>query len=88
MQGQCDQYPQRFVMSRGKVQFRYNIREIETGGEMGGTPKAAYRYDYVEADAPTRQSILDAMAAVPEAETILDDVGEITIGVEPNIHEG
>ncbi|MDD4987213.1 MAG: hypothetical protein PHQ43_15860 [Dehalococcoidales bacterium] len=83
MKGQCDHYPVRFVQSRGKIQFRFNVVAEEIPVE-GGT-KTIYRYDYVEADEPTRESVLAAMSVVDGAEEILDAAGEIVVGEEPSI---
>ena len=83
MTGQCDSYPVRFVRSRGKLLFRYNIAAEEIPVE-GGT-KTIYRYDYVEADQPTRESVLEAMSGVEGAEAILDEAGEIVVREEPSI---
>ena len=83
MQGQCDQYPQRFVSSAGKIQFRYNIREIEVEDEAG--PRITYQYDYAEAGQATSESILQAMDGVADAETILAEAGEFPqpVATEP-----
>jgi len=42
-------------------------------------------YDYVEADQPTRESVLEAMSGVEGAEAILDEAGEIVVREEPSI---
>ena len=84
MTGQCDSYPVRFVRSRGKVQFRYNIIDDAVPLDDGGM-KTIYRYEYAEAYEPTRESVLEAMSGVEGAEAILDEAGEIVVREEPSI---
>ena len=83
MQGESDQYPERFVKSRGKIQFRFHIEEKSTETDTGS--RTSYRFEYVEADAATRESILEAMADIDGAAAILDSAGEIVVTTEPII---
>jgi len=83
LQGSSDQYPERFVKSRGKIQFRFNIEEKNVETDMG--IQISYRFDYVEAEAANRESILKAMTGIDGAEAILDAAGEIVEAIEPII---
>ena len=61
MKAQSDSIPERFVKSRGRVQFNYNIHEI-TVEDMDGTTRTAYEYDYVELEGDvTRSKLIDAV---------------------------
>jgi len=83
MQGQCDQVPTKFVESRGKIQFRFNVREIQVETDLG--TRTAYAYEYVEAEKPTNESILEAMTGVENASVILNASGPIIVTTEPEI---
>ena len=83
LQGSSDQYPKRFVRSRGKIQFRFNIEEKNVETDMG--IQTSYCFDYVEAEAANRESILKAMTGIDGAEAILDTAGEIVETIEPII---
>ena len=61
MKAQSDSIPERFVKSRGRVQFNYNIHEI-TVANLDGTTRTAYEYDYVELEGDvTRSKLIDAV---------------------------
>ena len=61
MEAQSDTKPERFVKSRGKTQFAYNIH-IVTLEDIEDTPRTAYEYDYVEISGKvTKAKIIKAL---------------------------
>jgi hypothetical protein len=61
MKSNSDNIPNRFTESNGKVQFAYNITEVELTG-LDEEPRTAYNYDYVEVEKGyTRSTLIDAL---------------------------
>jgi len=71
MRAQSDTIPERFIKSKGKTQFNYNIHQV-TIEDLEGSPRTAYEYDYVEIEGKvTKAKILAALQAT-ELEEIED----------------
>jgi len=52
--------PPAFVISGGRVQYRFNIRQVTK--DRGNGPETYYKYDYVEFPGPvTRKALIDAL---------------------------
>ena len=61
MKAQSDDKPERFVKSRDKTQFAYNIHEV-TIEDPASTPRTAYEYNYIEIEGEvTKAKIVAAM---------------------------
>jgi len=60
MKGSSDNYPQIFVQSGGKTQFRFNI--VERKLDDMGTERTVFDFDYVAIDGTvTRDKLIDAV---------------------------
>ena len=71
MKAQSDTEPERFIKSRGKTQFNYNIHQV-TIEDPDGSTRTAYEYDYIEIEGKiTKAKILAALQAT-ELEEIED----------------
>lgn len=59
MKAQSDTRPNKFIKSRGKIQFNFNIVE-ETVEDEHGT-RHVFNYDYVEIENTERNTLIDAV---------------------------
>ena len=77
MKAQSDQEPERFVKSRGKTQFNYNIHQV-TIEDPDGSTRIAYEYNYVEIEGKvTKAKILVALQATGLEENIEFEPSEV-----------
>jgi len=70
MKGNSDHYPERFIPTIGKIQFRYNIRKV-LRKEIDGTMRECYDYDYVNVEKVTEKNLLEALKDVKNAKEIV-----------------
>ena len=71
MKAASDQEPERFIKSRGKTQFSYNIHQV-TIEDPDGTSRTAYEYDYVEIEGKVTKAKILATLQATELEEIED----------------
>jgi len=61
MKGNSNTYPKQFEKSAGKIQFRYNIIQVEKVDEFTGEPSISFDYEYVEVNNTNEKTLIDAM---------------------------
>jgi|GEM_PF-1421295 len=59
MKGYSAIYPETLIRHEGGYQFRYNI--VEAPREIDGQPVPEYQFDYVNAPAADRDTLIDAL---------------------------
>ena len=77
MKAQSDQEPERFIKSREKTQFNYNIHQVTIEDPEGGT-RTAYEYDYLEIEGKvTKAKVLKAMQDAELEENVEFEPSEV-----------
>jgi len=61
MKANSDTLPKKFEKSNNKIQFRYNITEVEKLDETTGKSRTCWYYDYVEVNKTDRDTLIKAM---------------------------
>jgi len=88
---ESDQLPDRMVHSRGKIQYNYNIQEVQRDIDNDGeTDTTAYVYNYVVIDPPaTKQKIFEVLRKAKNADQSFDptDVETEQSAVEEKLAE-
>uniref|UniRef100_A0A6M3K779 Uncharacterized protein n=1 Tax=viral metagenome TaxID=1070528 RepID=A0A6M3K779_9ZZZZ len=72
MKGNCDSYPEIFISTIGKIQFRYNIRKT-VRKDIKGNSRECYDYDYVNIDKLTKKNLLYALKDIEGVKEIVEN---------------